>query len=156
MRAVKHLLENNFIDIPERFSPAVQDPLPVQGPEGRISSWIVPLASQTELLGWAQFSPTLDFLRYSNVIRDSGTGHYPDFREWFDPATIATRVEITVDNGLQTSRPILTFDRDPSRLVWLVEGIDTAHKGKRWHVAGGNIWEATMPDEVTGGPPGNH
>lgn len=150
--AVKHLLEIKFIDTPERLLPAVRDPIPVQEPGGRIYSWIVPLTSGARLLGWAQFSSALDFLRYSTVSSGHSTGNEPNLRDWFDPTTIAARVKLYVGHGLQTSSPILTFDRDPSRLVWLVVGTDPAHKGKLWYVAGNSIWEATANnEEVTGG-----
>lgn len=138
-QCVLEFLKAGLIQVPPGAPTQLGQPLAVQHPEGGVHSWIVPFLTGTRLLGWAQVSRSLDLLRFSLLPRG---------RMELDPAHIAERIP-----GALLSGPVLTYDRDPSRLVWRAESRTADGAIRRWLAAGESVWEDTGEDGVTGGPP---
>ncbi|HWC99921.1 MAG TPA: hypothetical protein VG456_24345 [Candidatus Sulfopaludibacter sp.] len=142
-RRVRELLESGFYQLPPGISAEPGAPLPVRAPDGAIHSWIVPFTAENQIVAWAQLLPTLESLRFSVFGEQK-----PEAAEWLDPAAILYRVADVVGLGQHLSEPVLTYDRDPSRLVWMVESRPPL---RRWFTAGGIVWEAPKWDpEITG------
>lgn len=138
-RRVLEFLKAGLIQLPPGAHTQLGQPLPVQHPQGGVHSWIVPFMAGAKLLGWAHVSRSLDLLRFSLLPRG---------RMELDPAHIAERIP-----GALLSGPVLTYDRDPSRLVWRAESRTPDGATRRWLVAGESVWEDTGEEGVTGGQP---
>jgi hypothetical protein len=76
----------------------------------------------------------------------------PEAADWLDTRQILTAVAAAAGPGCLLSVPLLTYDRDPSRLVWMVEAREPGGAVRRWFAAGGSVWQSGG-EEVTGGPP---
>ena len=141
---VQQLLANGQLQSPGGMPGA---PLPVHNPNGTVHSWMIPFIAGTKLVAWAQLSRSLDLLRFS-LLSDG-----VEAKDWLDPEQIARRVSAVADEESTLSFPVLTYDRDPSRLVWAVKSSRPGEAIRRWFVAGDAVWEDTGMEEVTGGPP---
>jgi hypothetical protein len=150
VRRVRELLESGFYQLPPGLRPVPGDPLAVHGPQGALHSWMVPFTAENRLVAWAHLSPALEPLRFS-LFAGGRLDALPDAADWLDPARIQANVAAAAGTGQTLSWPVLTFDRDPSRLVWMVESRAPDGTLHRWHSAGRTVWEATGPEEVTGG-----
>jgi hypothetical protein len=150
VRRVRTLLEEGFFQLPSGAEP--RHPLPVRGPDGRIHSWMVPFVANGKLVAWAQIGRALEFLRFSLVaggrIRAS-----PDAADWLDSEKVSARIATTAGTSDFLAPPVLTYDRDPSRLVWAAEVRTPDGRSQRWFVAGTSVWRDTGAEEVTGGSP---
>ncbi|MBE0591805.1 MAG: hypothetical protein IH616_05320 [Gemmatimonadales bacterium] len=114
----------------------VETPVPVMTPEEQPHSWFVGVSVGDALVGYFQIGLALTLLRYSAFQRDPGsTAGCPSRAEWLDPDVILTRAR-TVLVGEPVGQPQLTYDRAPSRILWLVRMRDG--EGRVWavHVAG--------------------
>lgn len=143
---VQQLLANCLLQLPDGVAGA---PLPVHNPNGTVHSWMVPFLAGTKLVAWAQLSRALDLLRFSLLPGAV------EARDWLDPEQIAQRVPVIAGEMSNRSFPVLTYDRDPSRLVWEVKSNTPGEAIRRWFVAGDAVWEDTGDEEVTGGSPRN-
>jgi hypothetical protein len=152
LQRVRTLLGEGFLKLPTGVTAEIQAPLPVHGPDGRIHSWMVPFVREGKLVAWAQISPSLTFLRFS-VLAGGRIQEIPDAADWLDSKRIALRIAEAAGTGDVLGPPILTYDRDPSRLVWAAEIKTLGGKRQRWLAAGTSAWQDTASEEVTGGPP---
>jgi len=109
---VQQLLANGLLQPPDGVAGG---PLPVHYPNGAVHSWMVPFLAGTKLVAWAQLSHSLDLLRFS--LLPEGV----EAKDWLDPEQIARRVAVLAGDVGALSFPVLTYDRDPSRLVWEVK-----------------------------------
>lgn len=150
-RRVRELLGSGFFQLPAGLSAVAGTPLGVHAPGGAIHSWMVPFTAGTKLVAWAQVSPSLDPLRFS-LLAGGNPDAFPDAADWLDSRQILAKVSAMVGAGQALSAPVLTYDRDPSRLVWMVESHAANGAVRRWFAAGGSVWEDRGDEEVTGGP----
>ena len=149
---VRDLLEGGFLQLPLGVHAAPGEPLAVHDQGGTIHSWMVPFTAGTKLVAWAQISPLLEPLRFS-VLAGGKMEAVPEAADWLDTKQILTAVARVAGPGCVLSVPILTYDRDPSRLVWMVDAREPDGAIKRWFAAGSSVWQDAGEEEVTGGPP---
>jgi hypothetical protein len=152
LQRVRTLVDEGFIRLPMGVTAEIQTPLPVHGSDGRVHSWMVPFVSNAKLLAWAQINRSLKFLRFS-VLAGGRTREIPDAADWLDSRRVSMRIAETAGTTDFLAPPILTYDRDPSRLVWAAEIKTAGGKSQRWLAAGTRVWQDTASEEVTGGPP---
>jgi hypothetical protein len=152
LQRVRTLLDEGFLRLPNGVTGEIQEPLPVHGPDGRIHSWMVPFASNGKLIAWAQINRSLEFLRFS-ILAGGRIQQSPDAADWLDSGRVAARIAEAAGTSHLLAPPILTYDRDPSRLIWAAEIKAAGGKNRRWLAAGTRVWEDTAGEEMTGGPP---
>ena len=151
VRRVRALEEEGLLQLPKGIPTEPRDPLAVQGPDGRIHSWMVPFIADGRLVAWAQIGRTLELLRFS-LLGGGRVEASPDSADWLDPGRVSARIaEAAGSNCLMP--PVLTYDRDPSRLVWTAETEVAGGGTQRWYVAGTAVWRDTGAEDVTGGGP---
>jgi len=150
-RIAQELWERGSWQIPGGSGAVVGQAVPVCDFSGAFHSWVVPLTMEGKLVAWAQFSSQLALQRFSIFLRrEAELDRCPNAADWFDRQVVRERVIEKVGPEADVTAPILTFDRDPSRLVWLVEARDNSGSRKRWFVAGRSVWEDPGTEEVTG------
>lgn len=149
----QQLWEQGSFQIPGGSGAVVGQAAPVSDLSGTFDSWVVPLTIQDRLVAWAQFSPQLILRRFSLFLRREGDLYRcPKVADWFDPEVVRERVIGKAGYHADLTAPLLVFDRDPSRLVWMVEARYQDGSRKRWFVAGESVWEDHPGmEEVTGG-----
>ena len=76
-----------------------------------------------------------------------------DAADWLDRERVSARIAKAAGTSHVLAPPVLTYDRDPSRLVWAAEVKAPGGRTERWLVAGASVWRDAGSDEVTGGPP---
>src|SRR6059036_3178361 len=120
VRRVRALLEEGILQLPSGGSPEVRDPVPVHGSDGRVHSWMVPFVANGKLVAWAQIGRTLEFLRFS-LLGGGQIEASPDAADWLDSERVSARIAKAAGTSHFLAPPLLTYDRDPSRLVWAAE-----------------------------------
>jgi hypothetical protein len=150
VRRVRTLLEEGFFQLPSGAEP--RHPFPVRGPDGRIHSWMVPFVANGKLVAWAQIGRALEFLRFS-LVAGGRIKASPDAADWLDSEKVSARIATTAGTSDFLAPPVLTYDRDPSRLVWAAEVRTPDGRSQRWFVAGTSVWRDTGAEEVTGSSP---
>jgi hypothetical protein len=154
-RVAQELWERGSLQIPGGSDALLGSAVAVHDVSGGLHSWVVPLTIGAKLVAWAQFSPQYTLQRFSIFLRrEAELNRCPNIADWFDPSVVEGRVRTKVESDVRLSAPILTFDRDPSRLVWAIMARDTSGSSKRWFVAGESVWQDPGIDEVTGGSAG--
>jgi hypothetical protein len=148
---VAELLEASLVGDAATLDEArVLDPIPVAEPGGGgFHAWFVPVAVGDELAGFAELGPDLEFVRYSSFP------HRPRVRDWTDPETIRGRAADIGRPGERFGEPMLTYDREPSRLAWAVRATDPAGRSRTIYVSGNFVYEERpQPSEPeVGGAP---
>jgi hypothetical protein len=149
--ASAHLAQGRFGDDYVRRSATIADPLTVAGPNGEPHSWLVGLTVGDRLVAWFQMLLDGTVMRYSSFQRRPGdlTG-CPPATDWLDPSSARQQATRHAQPGDEVSTPVLTFDRNPDRLVWAVV-IKRRAEGtaRKVYVAGGSVYEP--PDTSTFG-----
>jgi hypothetical protein len=127
----------------------VLEPIPVVDPAGRLHSWFVPVALDAKLTGFAELRPDLELVRYSSFPRPA------ELADWTDPETIHEHAARTSRPDETLGEPVLTYDREPSRIAWAVTATDRAGRSRTLYVAGGYTYEAPAepPAPEVGGRP---
>lgn len=149
-RRVRELLASGFYRLPAGVEASAGVPLAVRSPGGAIGLWAVPFTAGTRLVAWAQLSTSLEPLRFS-LLAGGRMEALPDAADWLDAARILANVAALAGEGKALSAPVLTYDRDPSRMVWMVEWLAPDGTSRRWLSSGVSVWEDPGDDEVTGG-----
>jgi hypothetical protein len=148
VRRVRTLAGEGLFQLPSGAEP--RDPLPVRGPDGYIHSWMVPFVANGKLIAWAQLGRALEFLRFS-LVAGGRIDASPDAADWLDSERVSARIAGTAGTSDFLAPPVLTYDRDPSRLVWAAEVRTPDGRSQRWFVAGTNVWRDIGAGEITGG-----
>ena len=129
------------------------EPVPVIGPAGQPAGWVVGIEIEDRLLGLIQLDEQDRFRRYASFLKRPGsieTG--PRVGDWFDRSAVLERVSTWLGEGAELEEPILTFDRHPDRLVWMVRVTSGNEKlPERVFVAGDHVYVPTEPTEPTTG-----
>jgi hypothetical protein len=150
VRRVRTLLDEGFFQPPSGAEP--REPLPVRGSDGRIHSWMVPFVANGKLVAWAQIGRALELLRFS-LVAGGRIKASPDAADWLDSERVSARIADIAGTSDFLAPPVLTYDRDPSRLVWAAEVRTAEGRSQRWFAAGTSVWRDTGPEQVTGGSP---
>jgi hypothetical protein len=120
----------------------LEEPVPVREPGGRPHSWFVGVSEGDGLLGFLQLDRELGLLRYSSFQRQPGSSQgSPPRADWLDPERIRARAAEKLRPGEAAGDPYLTFDANPSRLVWAVPVVGAAAEGREIFVAGETVYE---------------
>jgi len=136
-RRVAELLEAGLVgDAPALAGARVLDPIAVADPTGRLHSWFVPVVLDETLAGFAELRPDLELLRHSTFPRPVEPA------DWIDPETIRGQAARIARPDEALGEPILTYDREPSRLAWAVTATDPAGRSRTLFVTGGYAYEA--------------
>lgn len=112
------------------------EPIPVVDPEdGMLHSWFVPAAVGERLAGFAELLPDLELLRYSSFPNPV------ELASWTDPATVRARAAELTRADETLGDPVMSYDREPSRLAWLVEATGGAGSTRLIVVSGDLAYE---------------
>lgn len=118
--------------------------LTISAPDGGEAGWMVPIAFGDVLLGFIQLRADGTFHRYASFQRRPGAiESCPETAVWLDRNTISERARATKRDSEMVSEPVLTYERSPDRLVWMVTVADRDGTRARVHVAGDTAWVAS-------------
>jgi hypothetical protein len=148
---VNALVDQGFIR-PPNGGAELRDPVPIHLPGGGIHSWMVPFVAGEKLLAWAQIGRTLEFLRFS-LLAGGRAESCPSAADWLDPRVVAARIAKAAAPLHLVGGPVLSYDRDPSRLVWVADVAEPGEPTHHWFAAGTEVWPERENQEMTGGPP---
>jgi hypothetical protein len=119
----------------------LEEPLSVCERGGGPHSWFVGVSAGDRLVGFLQLDRRLGLLRYSSFGREpSSSQGSPPRSDWLDPERIRRRAAENLGPGEAAGDPYLTFDVNPSRLVWAVPVVG-ADDGREIFVAGETVYE---------------
>jgi hypothetical protein len=142
------LLETGLIgDAAPLEGARVLKPIPVADPaSGNLHSWFVPVAVDKTLAGFAEVRPDLELVRYSSFQRRPGEA--ADLTDWTDPETIRRHAARASRPDETLGEPILTYDREPSRVAWAVTATDRTGRSRTLYVAGDYVYERPAEPHV--------
>ena len=138
-----HLAQGRFGDDAVRRDATVAEPLAVAGPDGRPHSWFVGLTIGDRIVALFQLLLDGTVMRFSSFQRRPGTLEgCPAAREWLDPTFARELVIRRSQAGDEVGAAVLTFDRNPDRLVWAVSvKQEAAGRTRTVYVAGNTVYE---------------
>ena len=117
-------------------------PIAVKAPDGSHHSWLVPVIMGDKLVAWLQFLPQLELLRYSTFLRNpQALASCPDKADWLDKSLIRSRAMERANPEERVGEPFLTYDREPTRLVWSVRLTDQSGHERILFVLGKMIYD---------------
>jgi hypothetical protein len=128
----------------------IETPIAVQMPDGGLHSWFVPVTIGDQIAGFFQFLPDGTFMRFSSFQRraDELAG-CPAAADWLDPNRIKARAEAKRQPDERSSKPFLTYDRTPDRLVWAVRLTHARGEVRLIYVVGETVY-VPPPEETYG------
>ena len=116
-------------------------PIPIYGAKEEIVSWFVAITVGDKLLGFLQFDFDLNFMRYSTFQRKkSSLEGCPDSRTWLDPKYIKNRAKSKASPGDILDEPLLSFDKNLTRIAWVVKAVNKNSNVKKIFVAGDYVY----------------
>jgi hypothetical protein len=119
----------------------IETPIAVQAPDGRHHSWFVPVTVGNQLVGFFQFLTDGTFMRFSSFQRRAGElAGCPAAVDWLDLNWIRKHAEVQRQPDETSSKPFLTYDRTPDRLVWAVPLTHSSGKVRHVYVAGKTVY----------------
>lgn len=122
-------------------------PMRITGAGGTAAGWMVPVAFEDRLLGFAQLGVDGTFRRYAAFHqRPRDVENCPSVASWTDPPAIRERARAAAGADARLTDPVLTFEGSPDRIVWQVTAIDPAGRRLHVHVAGDRAWIAGSED----------
>jgi hypothetical protein len=134
-RRAAELLEVGLLGGAPRSSQLLEPIAVVDPADGRLHSWFVPAVVGERIVGFAELRPDFELLRYAS---------FPNAVEpaaWTDPATARARAAELARAGETLGDAVLSYDRDPSRIAWLVTATDAGGRTRRLVVAGDLTYE---------------
>lgn len=128
---------------------SVAIPIPVQHPEGGLASWFVPTTVDDRIVGFFQFHPDAQLLRYASLQRDpQRVDNCPAAATWLDHKEIEKRAATLTTGDEEISSPFLTYDNNVSKLAWAVKATKRDGKSRLIFVAGDYVYPE--PDRSEG------
>lgn len=122
------------------------EPVPITAPDGTRAGWLVGFAVGDTLVGLIQLTADTTFHRYASFQRrPTDTQGCPAVRTWFDPATIHSQARSLVGSQAQLAQPVLSFDLNPDRLVWVVAAVQPDGHQTTINVAGEYAYQPPAP-----------
>lgn len=120
----------------------VLNAIPIADPNGESAGWFVPVELDGALLGFVQLGPDGVFRRYASFHgRSESTAQCPRLSDWVDPHVISKRARPLSTPGSQLSTPVLSYDRHPDRLAWMIEEVSDGGSSPIF-VAGTEAWRS--------------
>lgn len=148
--AAKRVLRSGRVgDRLAREEGEVMDPLVLHGPAGEHAGWVAGVVRGSRLLGFIQLERDGRFRRYVSLLSRFGTpDSCPEPDAWFDPDRVVRRAgELSADDE-RLGEPILTFDRNPDRIVWEIPAVSGS--GERTFQVLGEHTAVKSNDAATG------
>jgi hypothetical protein len=122
--------------------------LPVLAPEGELHSWFVPVTMSDKLVAFFQFLPNGVLMRFSSFQRKPGEiDSCPKAEDWLNMDKIQANAAIQRQENETIGKPVLTYDRVPDRLAWVVPLTNERGEVRYVYVAGETVY--TSPSEET-------
>lgn len=137
-----------------RRSGRLRTPVPIYNPDDGVHSWFVPVTVRGRLVGFLQLLPDLTLMRYAAFQRNPETLEgCPEAATWLDRKRIMQRAATRMRPDERAGPPVLTYDREPSRLAWRVTASDPSGRERALFVAGEYVYEAARPESPEYGDP---
>lgn len=115
----------------------VQAPIPIYDLENKIVSWFVGITVRDRIVSFLQYDENINFIRYSEFLhKNESLERCPKAFTWLKPAYIKKLARTKVSPGYSLSTPFMTYDTNPSRIVWAVRASDNHNHKKTIFVAG--------------------
>ncbi|MBC8026708.1 MAG: hypothetical protein H7Y89_12000 [Steroidobacteraceae bacterium] len=147
--AARRLLSGGAVGDESLREASVGNPVPVRARDGALHSWFVPIVLGESLAAFLQLMPDATLMRFSSFQRRPGMREgLPAAADWLDPTRIRERASGAARVGETAAEPMLTFDRNPDRLVWAVTLVSSSG-ARELYVAGETVYEP--PTEGTFG-----
>ena len=125
----------------------IEEPIPVLGVDDALSSWFVGVTVDDFIVGFMQFDSDSTFIRYSTFQRHpSSLDGCPLAEHWLDSEYIMSKVKDWTKPHEAISAPFLSYDKHPTRLVWMVRVEGRNGKLKTVCVAGEYVYEYVDDD----------
>lgn len=126
----------------------VQTPIPIHEPGNNINSWFVAITAKDRIVGFMQFGRDLKLMRYSTFQHDpTSLKGCPKKEVWLDPNHIMKRARTKASPSDRLSSPFLTYDRNPSRIVWRVKVRSKNGRVRSIFVAGDLVYRALVLEQ---------
>jgi hypothetical protein len=139
--AARRLLAGGAVGDPSLREANVGSPLPVRARGGELHSWFVPIVFGESLAAFLQLMPDATLMRFSSFQRRPGSREgLPAAADWLDATRIRERARGAARAGESAGEPMLTFDRNPDRLVWSVP-LTSSSGARELLVAGEVVYE---------------
>ena len=120
----------------------VGTPIAVRAPGGELHSWFVPVTVGERLAGYFRFLPDLTVMGYSSFQRrEESVEGCPPAEWWVDGEVVRRRAAEKARPGESAGEPVLSYDRGPSRLAWVVRLTRAGGGVRTVFVAGRTVWE---------------
>lgn len=141
LRLVRQALDAGHADDPiARTQGRLLPPLRIHHPDGGTWGWMVPVAIDDRLAGFAQVTDTGEFHRYATLRQGMASEGLPASDTWADPAAVRRQASTVAEADDQLSEPTLTYDRSPDRLCWRVTATAPDGRQRTIVVAGDTAW----------------
>jgi hypothetical protein len=89
-------------------------------------------------------------IRYSTFQRRPGSIEgCPSAEFWLDKATITNKARTLAVAGETLTQPVLSYDRSPSRLAWLVKAVNPEGQVRAIYVTGDYVYVGSDSDDST-------
>lgn len=109
----------------------INDAIPFKDINGDTIAWFVPLTMENKLIGFLKFDTGLEYISYYSFQRNKNNiEECPNAQSWLDKEYIKSQAKTKVSSDDTLSEPVFTFDKNPSRFVWLVN-VKTKNGEKR-------------------------
>src|SRR5262245_32398787 len=141
-RSAADMLSSGAADDPlARDRGRVLDAIEIRAPGGDVAGWFVPVELEASLLGFVQLAADGVFRRYASFHgRSDTTTGCPAVADWADPKVVTNRARRLAVPGSQLSTPVLSYDKYPDRLAWMIQELSPYGGSSTIFVAGTEAW----------------
>lgn len=123
----------------------VEKPIPIYDEQENIVSWFVGVTITDKLVGFMQFDSSMELMRYATFQRRAESLEAcPESKTWLDPKHIKERARRHASPGDTLKRPFLSFDKNITRIVWVVKAVDKTGTAKKILVAGDFVYMSNL------------
>lgn len=143
-RLASQALSGGLADDPlARSRGRLLEPVVIQSPDGERAGWLVPVGLDGLMLGFVQLALDGTFRRYATFhSRPLSSAGCPLLADWLDPDVITSRARTLLSPGSRLDDPVLTYDRHPDRVAWLVRAVAPDGTSSAVMIAGADAWRA--------------
>jgi hypothetical protein len=112
-------------------------PLRILHPDGDLASWFVPVTVGDRIVGFFQFNTNHQLLRYASFQRNpENVDTCPPEASWLDPETVINQAATIAMKDETLSSPVLTYDKNITRIAWAVKATKPDGKSRLIYVTG--------------------